>query len=183
VCTLAEAAHRDVQAVGHEAQRLGRRIAAGLTERPGFVLTTGLHVAALTAAGVSSALADLQARAGAADAPVLRTELCARMAPLMRTAAMSEPVVAAVRSAYPALGIEGFGPARVVVRPSVREEDAGPEVSAEVVRGLPALLERVGACWASLADPARVAARAEHGQPGPPTAAVIVQAAPRRSDG
>jgi phosphoenolpyruvate synthase/pyruvate phosphate dikinase len=105
------------------------------------------------------------------------------MAPLMRTAATSEPVVAAVRSAYPALGIEGFGPARVVVRPSFGEEDAGPAALAEVVRGLPAVLERVGACWASLADPARVAVRAEHGQLGPPTTAVIVQAAPRCSEG
>jgi hypothetical protein len=114
---------------------------------------------------VAARLAVADGSATAGDRP------CELMAGLIRTAGPSADVVTAIANAYPALGIEDFGPAQVVVRPSPIGEPI-PDRSVPV-RGLRAVLDRVVSCWVSVYEPAAIATWTG---PGLPETAVIVQA-------
>jgi hypothetical protein len=114
---------------------------------PGFVVPVKAFQESMVAAGVASALDAIRAEAVAADG-VARERLQRASAELVRSAGPSAGVVAAVADAYPGLGIEDFGPARVVVRVAVeRARPDGPEP----VRGLPAVLAAIVDRWAETA--------------------------------
>jgi hypothetical protein len=96
---------------------------------------------------VASALAAIRAEAAAA-ADAARERLRREAAGLVRSAGPSAALVAAVADAYPGLGIEDFGPSRVVVR--LAGEPARPD-GPEPVRGLTAVLAAIVDRWAETA--------------------------------
>jgi hypothetical protein len=122
------------------------RFLTGRRGDDGFVVTPAAFVESMKAAGVAGALDAIQRDAAAAD-PAVHDGLCREAVRLVRAAGPAPRVAAAVGNAYPALGIEDLGPARVVV--TADEPQADP--SAPVVRGLRAVLAAIVDRWAEAA--------------------------------
>jgi pyruvate,water dikinase len=179
---LIDLGHRtiiDGSAVGRLAIELASQIRAGGSIAPGFVVTTGAFRQSMVAAGVRDELGALvaAARLGVVDGAPDRARPHELMVELIRTAGPSPEVVTAIANAYPALGIEDLGPARVVVRTSP-VGDPVPDLPVPV-RGLRAVLDCVVSCWVSVFEPAAVATWTG---PSVPETAVVVQALGSRVD-
>lgn len=116
-------------------------------ETVGFVVTRDAFEQSMAAAGRAGVLAAIRAEAAAADGAV-RERLHRAAAGLVRHSGPSAELAAAVADLYPALGIEDFGPARVVVR--AVDEPSGA-VEPVPVRGLAAVLTAVVDSWADSA--------------------------------
>lgn len=170
--------------VGGKAANLGELLSAGLPVPDGFCLTTVGYRQAIGAsdtllpalAGVYAALGKA-ARAGAEDTPDI-----AGLAGTARAAILAAPipgtVAQAVEQAYAALGPD----VPVAVRSSATAEDlpfasfAGQQDTYLNVVGVPAVLEAVRHCWASLWTDRATAYRASLGiDPAGVALAVVVQ--------
>lgn len=138
---LAELAGADLASAGGKGAGLGELVRAGFRVPAAFVVTTEAYALAARAAGVD---------------PRLPAEAAERL----RAAPIPEPVAAAVKDAWVALG---RGP--VAVRSSATAEDlpgasfAGQQDTFLEVAGEAAVLDAVKRCWASLWNPRAVAYR------------------------
>jgi hypothetical protein len=111
----------------------------------GFVVPAAAFRSSTVASGVAGALDAILAEAAVTADPADCERLRREAAELVNSAGPSAGLVAAVADVYPGLGIEDFGPARVVVQAVDRV--GGPERS-EPVRGLPAVLAAIVDRWA-----------------------------------
>ncbi|HXV94398.1 MAG TPA: PEP/pyruvate-binding domain-containing protein, partial [Pseudonocardia sp.] len=180
----------DAAAVGGKAANLGEMVAADFPVPPGFVVPAASYLDAMDTAGVRAELAALHERTlAAADDPAALTELCARMAELVRKAGTSAPLAEQIRAAYRRL-CDGAGDGTgggtgtevaTAVRSSAVGEDAadasfaGMNASFTNVRGGDEVVRKVDECWASLVGPRVVAYRAARGMTREPAIAVVVQ--------
>ena len=172
-----------LELVGGKAANLGELLSAGLPVPEGFCLTTAAYRRAVGAPdsllpGLAEVYATLREAAGAVEESL---DL-ARLAGTARAAILAAPVPAevsqAVEQAYTALGSD----VPVAVRSSATAEDlpfasfAGQQDTYLNVMGVPALLEAVRNCWASLWTDRATAYRASLGiDPDGVALAVVVQ--------
>ncbi|GII78410.1 hypothetical protein Sru01_33920 [Sphaerisporangium rufum] len=161
----------DLAAAGGKGSSLARLAAAGLPVPAGFHVTTAAYEAFLAAAGLAEPV--VAAASGAASPEAAERAV----ADLFDHAGIPEPVAAAVRKAYSALG----SPA-VAVRSSATAEDlpdlsfAGQQETFLNVQGEAAVLAAVKNCWASLWGARAIAYRDRNGvDPGEISTAVVVQ--------
>ena len=142
----------DVATVGGKGANLGELVRAGFAVPDGFVVSTQAYRDALSSAGVEAGPGVLEAIAVPAD------------------------LVAAIAEAY-----EGLGGGPVAVRSSATAEDlpgaafAGQQETFLNVVGLPAVVDAVRGCWASLWGERAVAYRARLDEPVDLAIAVVVQ--------
>ncbi|MDQ0827441.1 phosphohistidine swiveling domain-containing protein [Arthrobacter sp. B2I5] len=177
---------------GGKAANLGELLSAGLPVPEGFCLTTDAYRQAVGVAGslppalaaVYAALSDPApaarrdaAQTGAAEPPDI-AGLAGAARAAIRAIPLPPAVSRAVEGAYAALGPD----VPVAVRSSATAEDlpfasfAGQQDTYLNVIGVPALLEAVRACWASLWTDRATAYRASLGiEPASVALAVVVQ--------
>ena len=161
---------------GGKGANLGEMVRAGLSVPPGFVVTTDAFLTTLDAAGIRGELQRLFADT-AADDPQALAAASSRMRALVDKARASSTVREAILTAYAKLGAD----VPVAVRSSATSEDAGTTSFAGMhdtytnVIGSDALLERIGACWASAYGQRVIAYRKSQGMSEEPTIAVVVQ--------
>ena len=172
-----------LELVGGKAANLGELLSAGLPVPEGFCLTTAAYPRAVGVPdsllpGLAEVYATLRDAAGAVEESL---DL-ARLAGTARAAILATPLPAevsqAVEQAYTALGSD----VPVAVRSSATAEDlpfasfAGQQDTYLNVIGVPALLEAVRNCWASLWTDRATAYRASLGiDPDGVALAVVVQ--------
>jgi pyruvate,water dikinase len=168
----------DAEEAGGKGANMGEMVAARLPVPPGFVVLRDSYLASMRAAGVFDELnaAHREAMLAAGD-PGRFDEMCAKMKALVRQAGMAEDVRDRILDAYRVMGADSF----VAVRSSATGEDgadasfAGMNETFTNVRGEKELIDKVGACWASLFGPRVVAYRASRGFTADPAMAVVVQ--------
>lgn len=168
----------DAARAGGKGANLGELVAAELPVPAGFVVLATAYEHAITDNPAGTALGALhdQALASVGDTAQL-TDLCEKMAEIVRTVELDGVIREAVSAAYSALGDE----IPVAVRSSAIGEDsadasfAGMNVTRTNIRGRDALLSAVVDCWASLFSPRVLTYRARRGMRGRPTMAVVVQ--------
>jgi pyruvate, water dikinase len=168
---IADLGAADVASAGGKAASLGELSRAGLRVPAGYVVTVeafGLVVAALDPDGARRGEI---ARLPADDLGAIG-RAAARVRALIAAAALPAEVAAEVSAAHDRLGGLGeLGTAAVAVRSSATLEDspeasfAGLQDTYLGVRGLPAVLDRVRSCWASLYNDESVAYRRRMGLP------------------
>lgn len=168
--------------VGGKAANLGELLSAGLPVPEGFCLTTAAYRQAVGGPGaLLPGLAEACAALGA-GAPALEPgrliELAATARAAILAAPVPGPVADAVEQAYTSLGPD----VPVAVRSSATAEDlpfasfAGQQDTYLNVVGVPAVLDAVRRCWASLWTDRATAYRASLGlDPAGVALAVVVQ--------
>lgn len=170
VASLDLAADLGRQEVGRKALNLAVLAAAGLPVPPAVVVTAAAWRRALEAAGLA---AEVDALSDLPDAEVVRAS--ARLHDACLTLPVPDDLVAALTAAVGGLPV---GP--LAVRSSALDEDerersaAGLFATALDVRGLPAALDAVRACWASLFSGAALAYRRDRGLPAAPRPMAVV---------
>lgn len=169
---------RDAAEAGGKGANLGELVAAQLPVPPGFVVLQSCYRDSMRAAGVDVELAGLHREALAHVSDTARlAELCTRMQELVGKAGIAEDIERRIISAYNSLGTECI----VAVRSSAVGEDgdrtsfAGMNRTVTNVCGLPALIDAVVTCWASLFTPRVETYRAGSGISAEPSMAVVVQ--------
>ena len=177
VIWLRDARADDIGSVGGKGANLGELIAAGLPVPDGFVVPAQTYLDALEAAGVRHQVrGEFTAIAALPDGPE-RTARLAALADSVRRVPLPDRTIGAITQAHLALG--ELEP--VAVRSSATAEDtagasfAGMHESFANVVGTPALLARVGDCWASLFTERAVAYRSSKAMADEPVIAVVVQ--------
>jgi len=163
---------------GGKGANLGEMRRAGLPVPPGFVVTAGGYLRAMSEAGVREELLATfeEARAGADD-PATLAASSTRLREVVGKAGVPAAVAEQVLAAYHRLGTE----VPVAVRSSATSEDTGGtsfagmhETFANVV-GDDAVLQRLVDCWKSLYGERVIAYRAAQGLDEEPVIAVVVQ--------
>ena len=169
--------------VGGKAANLGELLSRGLPVPDGFCLTTAAYRQAIGAPdsllpALAVAYAALHTAAGAGGEPPDITGLAGKARAAIQAAPIPAAVAEAVGHAYRALGPD----VPVAVRSSATAEDlpfasfAGQQDTYLNVVGVPAVLEAVRRCWASLWTDRATAYRASLGiDPAGVALAVVVQ--------
>jgi pyruvate, water dikinase len=166
----------DADRAGGKGANLGELLAAGIPVPPGFVVTAAAYLDALDRAGVRAAVAERAAAARTA-APEALGGLAAGLRDAIAAVDVPDDLAAAVAIAYRELGDD----VPVAVRSSAIGEDAGDSSFAGAHRtltdvvGVPALLDAIGSCWASLFGDRALAYRGARGLDDEPAIAVVVQ--------
>ncbi|MDQ0770806.1 phosphohistidine swiveling domain-containing protein [Pseudarthrobacter defluvii] len=173
---------RMLAVVGGKAANLGELLSAGLPVPEGFCLTTAAYRQAVAAGGsvlpaLAGVYADLSAGAATIE-PGRLNELAGTARAAILAAPLPAAVSAAVEQAYAGLGPD----VPVAVRSSATAEDlpfasfAGQQDTYLNVVGVPAVLDAVRRCWASLWTDRATAYRAGLGMdPAGVALAVVVQ--------
>ena len=168
---------------GGKAANLGELLSAGLPVPEGFCLTTAAYRQAISGSGtLLPGLARVYAQLQAAAGDGMKPADVSRLAEEARAAILAAPVPAAVAEAA-AAAYQAFGPdVPVAVRSSATAEDlpfasfAGQQETYLNVVGVPALLDAVRKCWASLWTDRATTYRAGLGiDPAGVALAVVVQ--------
>ena len=166
----------DVAVAGGKGANLGELTAAALPVPPGFVITAGAYLDAITASGARDELAAVRAGLNPDDDAAL-TRASRLAASLIEATPVPAELATAILEAYHRLGPG----ARVAVRSSGTSEDTGEASFAGMnatftnIAGDDELLRSVVACWASLYGARSMAYRASAELDEEPTIAVIVQ--------
>jgi phosphohistidine swiveling domain-containing protein len=178
VKTLSEVGPEALRLAGGKGANLGALIAAGFPVPPGFCLTTGAYRAFVSANGLQPAILRLAEGARVADGASLDSA-SAQIRALFAASRLPAELAAEIEAAYAALGRP---PAAVAVRSSATAEDlpdmsfAGQHDTYLNIVGVPALLEAVKRCWASLWTARALGYRARYEVPSDELAlAVVVQ--------
>jgi rifampicin phosphotransferase len=176
ILPLSALSRGSIPIAGGKAANLGEMVRAGVPVPPGFVLTTSAYHAATKTAGIGSMLDAL-----AAVDPKDRAEL-ASLAAELRAAIIAAPMPRDIAEACARAYDAELAGAPVAVRSSATAEDlpdasfAGQQDTYLGVIGVPALLDAVRRCWASLFNERAVAYRADRGiDPRDVSLAVVVQ--------
>lgn len=168
----------DVETVGGKGANLGEMVGAGFPVPSGFVVTAQAFLAAMDAAGIRGALADL-----AIVAPGAPPEEIDERSSEARTLVLSAPVPSDLASAITAEYEEltRDGKRLVAVRSSATAEDtagtsfAGMNATFTNIGGPDAVIDMVRQCWASAYGARVIAYRAACALLDEPAIAVVVQ--------
>ncbi|WP_245607302.1 PEP/pyruvate-binding domain-containing protein [Pseudonocardia spinosispora] len=168
----------DLAQVGGKGASLARLATAGLPVPPGFHVTTQAYRRFVTETGLQDRILAAVARVDATDAATL-DRAAETIAALFTEHEMPPDTAEAIIESYRALGSNDIA---VAVRSSATAEDlpdlsfAGQQDSYLNIRGVPALLDAVRRCWASLWTARAIGYRARTGiAPGEVDLAVVVQ--------
>jgi pyruvate, water dikinase len=160
---LTEVSAADRAWAGGKAASLGELARSGLAVPPGYVVTTEAFGCAMAGLDPSGALAREIEELDADDAGAIG-EAAAHVRDRIKTAPLPPEVAARIAASHADLAAD-----LVAVRSSATMEDsadasfAGLQDSYLAVRGLPAVLDRVRSCWASLYNRESVAYRRRAG--------------------
>lgn len=144
-----------LRAVGGKAQNLIRLIEAGVRVPGGFCLTTAAYRAFLERNDLSQQIHECVEHLQGADKDV-RSLVSQRIRSALLSGTFPEAITAAISRSYTELSEESDKDCCVAVRSSAVAEDlaeasfAGAHATILNVHGLPALLDAVRICWASL---------------------------------
>lgn len=168
----------DLAQVGGKGASLARLAAAGLPVPPGFHVTIEAYRRFVTDAGLRDQILAAVARADATDPDTL-DEAAGTIAAFFTEHEMPSDTAEAIIEGYRTLGSNDIA---VAVRSSATAEDlpdlsfAGQQDSYLNIRGVPALLDAVRRCWASLWTARAIGYRARTGiAPDEVDLAVVVQ--------
>ncbi|HWS44228.1 MAG TPA: phosphoenolpyruvate synthase [Acidimicrobiia bacterium] len=165
----------DVGTVGGKGANLGELTRAGLPVPPGFIITAGAYLDAMTAGGVRDDLGAIEAHADIDD-PAALQQAAEQLRDLVRKAGVPDRLRDEIARAY-----ERLGRPRVAVRSSATAEDtadtsfAGMNETFTNVEGEAELIVRIVDCWASVFGARVLAYRRARGTAGEPAIAVVVQ--------
>jgi len=165
---IADLGAADVASAGGKAASLGELIRAGLAVPAGYVVMTQAFTQAMAVLDPDGGLRDQIGRLPGDDLGAIG-RAAAGIRARITAAPLPEDVAAAVTAAHDRLG--ELGTTAVAVRSSATGEDsaqasfAGLQDTYLGVSGLPALLDRVRSCWASLYNDESVAYRRRLGLP------------------
>jgi pyruvate,water dikinase len=170
-----ELAKGDVASAGGKGANLGELTRAGLPVPPGFVLTAGAYLEAMSQGGQRADIARLSAQVDA-DSPEALKAASAKLRERVRKAGMSAELRRSLTDAYHRLG-----GAHVAVRSSATSEDtaaasfAGMNETFTNISGDEALVDAVIRCWMSAFGERVLAYRAGKHITAEPEIAVVIQ--------